>query len=137
MKLIKILGVICIILLVISITQSVSAEEYEQVFVTLKTWSMVGNGYACIFNYDGEKDCSYFKTTFKDKMYKKVYLDIPKNFVKMGEIYKVCVNFQQIYSNGKFWNDCIIDQKSKKLEKLFLNLQVLDQLDDKRYLGLE
>jgi hypothetical protein len=128
-----------IIFLVLYITQFGYSEQFEKkrIVIILKTWSMVGNGQACIFNYGGEKDCSHFKTTYKDKMYKNVYLDIPKNFVKKGEIYKVCVNFQQIYSSGKFWNDCIIDQKSKSVEKLFLTLQALDQFDDKKYLGLE
>lgn len=86
MIMLKILVLISIIFLVTYLTQFGYAEQFEKkrLVITLKTWSMVGNGQVCIFNYDGENDCSYFKTTFKHKMYKKVYLDAPENFVKNG-----------------------------------------------------
>ena len=129
-------GLIGIAILVVALPIQAYAHSPLLVKAVIKTWSMVGNGVICVYNFEDDRKCKYFTTTYKDKVYKTVYFKLPKGFVDYKEIYKVCVTLQETYSDGTFWSDCIIDQRNSDKEELPLTLTAYSKHESKNYLGL-
>lgn len=116
-----------LILSVMVLTGIVGTAMAYTLEVEVQTWSIVGKGQLCLWNFDGEKTCKQAKTNYKDKMVKDYLVNVKENYIGDGEIFQACVWLEEYYNTiDQIWQGCSVTRLNIDDAKVFIDLDAIE-----------